>query len=273
MGACSCVQSEKKTSMDLNPERMKELTNVFKINPNILSLLLRVQARLRGLIARNKVRSLARNQNYMPNDSSMKYNSIKSSKITEEQIKELFAKYKPIVEMGERIKVDLKHTVEYENKAIYYGEWSVDSNNTGKSNSISSPNQRYGRGVQVWIDGSRYEGYWKTDKANIRGKLIHADGDIYEGEWLEDKAHGFGVYIHTDGAKYEGNWKDDKQEGTGKEIWPDGACYQGDYKQGKKSGYGKFKWSDGSMYEGNFFDNNIHGQGKFFYCIFYWVFY
>jgi hypothetical protein len=33
----------------------------------------------------------------------------------------------------------------------------------------------------VWIDGSRYEGYWKKDKANVRGKLIHADGDVYEG--------------------------------------------------------------------------------------------
>lgn len=42
-------------------------------------------------------------------------------------------------------------------------------------------NQRHGRGIQVWMDGSKYEGYWKRDKANVRGKLIHADGDIYEG--------------------------------------------------------------------------------------------
>jgi len=37
-----------------------------------------------------------------------------------------------------------------------------------------------------------YEGYWKEDKANGRGRLIHADGDIYDGYWKNDKAHGFG---------------------------------------------------------------------------------
>jgi hypothetical protein len=58
--------------------------------------------------------------------------------------------------------------------------------------------------------GSIYEGYWKNDKANGRGRLIHADKDIYEGEWQDDKAHGYGVYYHADGARYEGNWVDDK---------------------------------------------------------------
>ena len=69
--------------------------------------------------------------------------------------------------------------VEYENKAIYYGEWNL------------ATNQRSGRGIQTWIDGSRYEGYWKNDKANIKGKLIHADGDIYEGEWLNNSISGY----------------------------------------------------------------------------------
>jgi len=40
----------------------------------------------------------------------------------------------------------------------------------------------------VWADGSRYEGYWKGDKANGRGRLIHADGDVYEGDWKDDKS-------------------------------------------------------------------------------------
>ena len=34
--------------------------------------------------------------------------------------------------------------------------------------------------MQVWTDEIRYEGYWKEDKSNVRGKLTH-----YEGEWLE----------------------------------------------------------------------------------------
>lgn len=182
------------------------------------------------------------------NDSYMRFSNIATSKISDEQIKKLFSKYKPL---DDRTAVKLMQPTEYENKAIYYGERSNDKN------------LRHGRGIQIWIDGSMYEGYWKNDKANVMGKLTHADGDTYEGQWLDDKAHGIGVYTHTDGAKYEGDWRDDKQDGKGKETWPDGACYTGDYKQGKKSGIGYFKWADGSSYEGSFMDNNIHGTGKF----------
>ena len=46
--------------------------------------------------------------------------------------------------------------------------------------------QREGKGIQIWNDGSKYEGYWKNDKANGRGRLIHSYGDVYEGEWFED---------------------------------------------------------------------------------------
>ena len=47
-----------------------------------------------------------------------------------------------------------------------------------------------GKGKQVWIDGSIYEGHWKDGKAHGIGRMIHADGDIFEGEWVNDKAHG-----------------------------------------------------------------------------------
>ena len=119
---------------------------------------------------------------------------------SDEVLKILFSRYPKLTD---GIKVNLRQQVEYENKSIYYGEWNEGSN------------QRHGRGIQYWLDGSKYEGYWKNDKANVKGKLIHADGDIYEGEWLDDKAHGYGVYTHTDGAKYEGHWKEDKQDGLG----------------------------------------------------------
>ncbi|CAG9322820.1 unnamed protein product [Blepharisma stoltei] len=137
---------------------------------------------------------------------------------------------------------------EIENCSIYTGEWNTN-------------NQRHGYGIQIWSDGSKYEGYWKNDKANGKGRLIHADGDVYDGEWKDDKAHGFGIYIHSDGARYEGMWAEDKQCGQGKETWPDGAVYIGDYSDGKKHGKGKFEWADGSKYEGDFNENNIEGIG------------
>jgi len=136
-----------------------------------------------------------------------------------------------------------------ENNAKYQGQWSKSSN------------MRHGYGIQVWSDGSMYQGFWKSDKANGKGRLIHADGDIYEGDWKDDKAHGKGVYKHTDGAEYNGDWREDKQDGKGVETWPDGAKYSGDYVDGKKHGKGTFHWADSSEYEGEFNDNNIHGRG------------
>ena len=65
---------------------------------------------------------------------------------------------------------------------MYQGEWLVNTN------------QKDGRGVQIWPDGSRYDGFWKDGMANGFGRLVHAEGDVYEGEWTDDKANGYGVY-------------------------------------------------------------------------------
>jgi hypothetical protein len=88
--------------------------------------------------------------------------------------------------------------IQLENAARYQGEW------------ILGTNIREGKGIQVWPDGSLYEGWWKDNKANGKGRLIHADGDIYDGFWKDDKAHGYGIYSHLDGARYQGYWKEDK---------------------------------------------------------------
>jgi hypothetical protein len=50
-----------------------------------------------------------------------------------------------------------------------------------------------GRGIEIWPDGSIYEGWWKDDKPNGKGREIKANGDIYDGNWKDDKAHGFGI--------------------------------------------------------------------------------
>ena len=41
--------------------------------------------------------------------------------------------------------------------------------------------------MQIWPDGSIYEGDWVNDKANGNGRLINVDGDYYKGEWIEDR--------------------------------------------------------------------------------------
>jgi hypothetical protein len=131
--------------------------------------LIKMQARLKGLITRNKIRNV-RSSNKLGSYGQVKdtsnYTYSATTKITDDQLNDLFQRYK---KLSDGVTVQVRPAVEYENKAVYYGEWNITTN------------QRYGRGIQTWIDGSRYEGYWKNDKANIRGKLIHADGDIYEG--------------------------------------------------------------------------------------------
>lgn len=155
--------------------------------------------------------------------------------------------------LNDTIEVEIRKPVEYEDGSIYYGEWQKGTN------------LRHGRGIQIWEDGTRYQGYFMNNKANMKGKLLHSDGDIYEGGWYNGKAEGFGIYKHVDGSVYKGKWKQDKQHGDGQEYWPDGSYYRGEYYLGKKEGHGIFNWGDGSVYEGNFEDNLISGKGMFYY--------
>ena len=83
-----------------------------------------------------------------------------------------------------------------DNGAKYEGEWDELSRKDGK-------------GIQIWVDGSLYEGYWKADKANGLGRLKHASGDLYEGNWENGKTSGYGIYIHANGARYTGEWSND----------------------------------------------------------------
>ncbi|CAG9324149.1 unnamed protein product [Blepharisma stoltei] len=56
--------------------------------------------------------------------------------------------------------------VELENGSIYIGE-------------CYKKRQRHGFGLQLFTDGSQYEGYWIKDKANIKGRLVRYNGDIF----------------------------------------------------------------------------------------------
>jgi len=92
----------------------------------------------------------------------------------------------------------------------YKGEWNALTN------------LRHGRGVQIWEDGSMYEGFWVDGKKNDRGRLIYAFGDWYEGEWKDDLRHGYGKFTNSEGVKYSGEWKANEQHGKATVLWPNG---------------------------------------------------
>jgi hypothetical protein len=88
MGNCSCINKEvNKGEIDLDPERIKELSNYkinfnlaqkLKKNPKLFLILKKFQARMRGLITRNKVRSIMSHRNH---EHLSKYTTIHNSKI------------------------------------------------------------------------------------------------------------------------------------------------------------------------------------------------
>ena len=202
----------------------------------------KIQSCYRGMKFRKKFYNL---QSEITNTSNIKFN-----KITEQEFEEVMKKYPKLNSDNKNIKIVKNKSFE-NNKDIYSGEYNIEKN------------IKEGRGILLSINGTKYYGYFKNDKKNIKGKLIHYEGDIYEGEWLDDRANGKGKYIHIDGTTYDGEWKNDKQNGYGIETWNDGSYYKGFYLNGKKDGKGIYKWSDGSSYEGDFKDNTINGKGKY----------
>ena len=91
-------------------------------------------------------------------------------------------------------RVDIEHKI-LRSGALYSGEMTT-------SGEIS------GLGFMIWPSGSIYEGYWKNNMANGRGRFISANGDVYEGLFFNAKIHGYGEYTGRDGAKYCGEWRD-----------------------------------------------------------------
>ena len=121
-----------------------------------------------------------------------------------------------------------------------------------------------GFGIQIWLGGAKYIGYYHNDKAEGFGQFIAAN-DKYEGQFVLDVACGYGEYYHSNGAIYEGDWKEDAQNNIGIETWKDGSCYKGEYAHGKKNGIGIYVWPDGSRYEGEWVDNSLNGYGVYYF--------
>ena len=48
-----------------------------------------------------------------------------------------------------------------------------------------------------------YEGGWKDDKRQGKGKMIFADGAVYEGGWNDGMIHGGGKMTYDDGMVVE----------------------------------------------------------------------
>ena len=134
---CSCTQNQNENEFD--SKRIIELNeeyNKLEYRASIKKIQKAYREHLTTLNSLNK-------------DLSTNYTT--DSKIKKEEIFQLLKFYPPL---NDGIEVELKMPLKLENQTEYCGEMQ-------KSKEI-----RHGRGIQIWIDGSRYEGYWINDKVN-----------------------------------------------------------------------------------------------------------
>jgi len=132
-------------------------------------------------------------------------------------------------------------------------------------------------------DGSSYEGHFKNNKKEGKGRLTLKTGDIYKGTWIDDvlqpvvkikyldgngtykgevkdfKRHGKGVFTCGE-TIYEGFWENDRRNGWGKEINGGSSTYEGHWRNDKQHGHGKLKLKSG-VFEGNWINGRISGYG------------
>ena len=103
-------------------------------------------------------------------------------------------------------KYEIKPLKRLSDGSLYQGEWLNDQINR--------------RGIKIFPDSARYEGFFKDGKAHGLGRIIPADGKIiiFEGLWLNDQKHGSGKEKYIDGSQFEGSWVKGKKHGEGIKI-------------------------------------------------------
>lgn len=115
---------------------------------------------------------------------------------------------------------------------------------------INENNERHGKGVLKWPNGTIYIGDWFLNKANGRGIISFPKFEHYEGLFINNTFEGEGVYFNCQGTRFEGLWSNNYPEGLGIETYSDGSKYEGNYSRGKKNGKGFIMFADGGYYEG-----------------------
>lgn len=94
-----------------------------------------------------------------------------------------------------------------------------------------------------FLNGDEYDGQWKEDLCDGRGKYMYATGSVYEvscqknvfikqrgnciqGEWKEGRKHGSGTYNNANGSTFEGTWKNGVRHGVGVAVEQDKKKYR-----------------------------------------------
>ena len=117
--------------------------------------------------------------------------------------------------------------------------------------------------VHDYPNGNHYEGEWKSNQPDGKGKLTYPNGDVYEGGFLRGLYNGKGRFSRKNGDYVQGSWLIGVKDGEFEELWSDGQeNFKGTYENGKREGYGVLQLKGDKVYQGYFSNDKFHGQGK-----------
>jgi len=146
-----------------------------------------------------------------------------------------------------------------------HGTYSTKDGTVEYVGSFAEGDLRHGKGIFFARGYYKYDGDWKLDKRDGKGKCSYDNGaGEYDGGWKDDMRHGKGIMFIPNEYEYDGAWKEDREEGKGTAKYlKTNEKYVGAFKDGAPSGYGKRLYSDGSIYEGEFEYGVRSGRGAF----------
>eukprot|EP00929_Paragymnodinium_shiwhaense_P001127 TRINITY_DN101350_c0_g1_i1.p1 TRINITY_DN101350_c0_g1~~TRINITY_DN101350_c0_g1_i1.p1 ORF type:complete len:388 (+),score=68.41 TRINITY_DN101350_c0_g1_i1:123-1286(+) len=129
----------------------------------------------------------------------------------------------------------------------YRGEWYHD--------------EKSGRGMELWADGSQYKGQYAKGKQHGEGTFIVGDKVLYHGQFAAGDMDGEGTFSFPDGRVYSGGWTVGHMSGFGVMEWNDGSTYRGNFVKDLRHGDGSYTWPDGREYKGQWVDDAMDGEG------------
>lgn len=137
---------------------------------------------------------------------------------------------------------------EISSKILYLGCWNPTTN------------QKEGPGIQVTKGKELYEGYFKNNMFEGKGRQFLRT-KIYEGDFKEGVPCGKGTFYYASGQKYIGEVAEGKRNGNGVYYWPSGATFTGFFVD--EQGQGQGHWIDkfGICTEGKLVDDRLNGLG------------
>ena len=132
---------------------------------------------------------------------------------------------------------------------------------------INEENQKHGRGVYIFADGSSIVGIFQNSERSGAFEEYNAEEKlVFKGTYLKGKKNGKGVYYYDNGSYYDGEYKNDVRQGKGSYVFPTGQKYVGDWVDNKREGKGIYYFNDAEYWEGPFLNNEFHGTGTYRYA-------